>query len=96
MERATETRVTERDYLAALADACPPTIWRKIVARAVSDAQAGDAKAREWLARYLIGKTEPPVISLHKSAVDAASGDDPVADDLAERRRIRDLLGPFG
>ena len=48
-------RVTERDYLAALAEECPPETWRRICRRAVADAEAGDARARDWIARYLIG-----------------------------------------
>jgi hypothetical protein len=48
-------RVTERDYLAALAGECPPETWRAICRRAVNDALAGDAKARDWLSRYLLG-----------------------------------------
>jgi hypothetical protein len=30
--------------------------WREIVERAVAEASKGDAKAREWLASYLVGK----------------------------------------
>lgn len=48
-------RAIERDYLAALAEACPPATWRRIVERAVADAEAGDHQARTWLARYLVG-----------------------------------------
>jgi hypothetical protein len=48
-------RVTERDYLAALADEVPMESWRAICRRAVNDALAGDAKARDWLSRYLLG-----------------------------------------
>jgi hypothetical protein len=38
-----------------LTAACPPGTWRRIVDRAVREAAAGDAKAREWLGRYLLG-----------------------------------------
>lgn len=33
---------------------CPPETWALVVERAVQDAQAGDAKAREWLSKYLL------------------------------------------
>jgi hypothetical protein len=48
-------RVAERDYLAALTEVCPPERWRAICRRAVADAEAGDPRARDWLARYLLG-----------------------------------------
>jgi hypothetical protein len=48
-------RVTECDYLRTLTEECPPETWRAICRRAVLDAQEGDAKARDWLARYLLG-----------------------------------------
>src|SRR5579884_943112 len=89
----TQGPVTERDYLAALGDACPPAIWREIVARAVEDAKAGDGKAREFLTRYLIGKTEDVKTSLHQLAVDAASGADPVAEAAEHQKRLRKLAG---
>ena len=49
-------RAIETEYLKVLSDAVPLDAWRKIVDRAVSDAQDGDAKAREWLAQYVTGK----------------------------------------
>lgn len=49
------SRATERDYLAALSEAVGIDTWRDIVGRAVDDAKAGDGKARDWLAKYLIG-----------------------------------------
>src|SRR5262249_43172429 len=49
-------RAVEADYLAALSEAVPPEAWKRIVARAVEDAEKGDAKARDWLAAYLVGK----------------------------------------
>ena len=51
-------RAIEREYLATITEACPPDAWTDIVRRAVDDAKAGDAKAREWLSRFLVG-TDP-------------------------------------
>ncbi len=48
-------RPVEKDYLRALSDACPPDRWRRIVERAVGQAEAGDAQARAWLAKFLCG-----------------------------------------
>ncbi len=49
-------RVVERDYVSIVADVCPPERWRRIVERTVTDAEAGDPKAREWLGKHLTGK----------------------------------------
>jgi hypothetical protein len=48
-------RATERDYLRALSEACPPETWEKICKKAVEAAETGDPKARDWLARHLLG-----------------------------------------
>ena len=71
-------RDTERTYLAAVSEACPPESWREIAARAVADAKAGDAAARAWLAGYLVGRPATIAITLHALAVEAAAGTDPV------------------
>lgn len=47
-------RELEREYLSVVMRLCPPSSWARIVERAVTDATAGDSKAREWLARYLL------------------------------------------
>ncbi len=49
-------RATEQEYLATLGEAVSLADWREVVVRAMSDAKTGDAKAREWLAKYLIGE----------------------------------------
>lgn len=48
-------RAVERQYLAVTLDAVPLDLWRQIVDRAAQDALAGDAKARDWLTRYILG-----------------------------------------
>jgi hypothetical protein len=85
-------RAIERDYLAALSEAVPMDRWRKIIERAVSDAEQGDAKARESLSGYLAGK--PTGVALLKLAAAERSGVDPVeveSDDL----RNKNLLVPL-
>src|SRR5262245_12513652 len=49
-------RAVEADYLAALSEAVTLERWGEIVATAIAQAIAGDAKAREWLGSYLAGK----------------------------------------
>ena len=46
----------EEQYLLAISDACPLGKWKQIVDRAVQDALNGDSPARDWLAKYLVGK----------------------------------------
>lgn len=67
-------RVTERAYLDIIISECPPDTWREIVQAAVRDARTGDAKAREWLASFLIGKPDGVAPTLHKLAVDELAG----------------------
>lgn len=49
-------RQTEASYLAAMLEAVPLETWKQICERAVTDALAGDEKARGWLAKYLMGE----------------------------------------
>jgi len=48
-------RATERHYIAVLTEEVSPETWRAICRRAAKDAKAGDARARDWIARYLLG-----------------------------------------
>jgi hypothetical protein len=48
-------RTTEVGYLRVLADALTADDWTAIVRKAIDDAKEGDAKAREWVARYALG-----------------------------------------
>ena len=49
-------RPKEEQYLAIMLKACSAEDWEKIVISAVVHAKAGDSRAREWLANYIIGK----------------------------------------
>lgn len=49
-------RDAELIYLSKLTEQCSEDRWSKIVERAVTDAENGNPKAREWLASYLIGR----------------------------------------
>jgi hypothetical protein len=49
-------RVVEQDYIVALSEAVPLDRWRKIIERAIADAEQGDPKAREWISNYLMGR----------------------------------------
>lgn len=55
------TRLTEATYLSELKSVCTLEIWREIVNQVIEDAKKGNAKAREFLARYLL--VGAPVLS---------------------------------
>ncbi len=71
-------RVVEADYLRALTEACSIEDWRQIVARAKADAKKGDAKAREWLAGFVVGSPQGVAPTLLSIAVQALAGADPI------------------
>lgn len=48
------SRAIEDSYLESLRAEVTPDRWRRVVARALKDAEAGDASARNWLSRYLL------------------------------------------
>jgi hypothetical protein len=54
--------------------ACSPETWREIAEKATVDARNGDAKAREWLASYLVGKPEGLAPTLKRLAIEDAAG----------------------
>jgi hypothetical protein len=86
-------RAVEADYLATLSDAVPLDRWRAIVARAVEDAEQGDAKARAWLTDHLIGKLAgDPLLML--AAAELAEFD-PIAEQ-AEKLAWRGMIAGLG
>jgi hypothetical protein len=84
----------EADYLAAFGDAVPLDRWRAIVERAVTDAEQGDAKAREWLSRYVTGGMPNGLTDL--AAYEAAGGIDHEIEERAhEIKRRAEHIGFF-
>ena len=47
---------TETSYLQVSESVCTFDVWREIVAKAIEQAKRGDARARQWLSDYLMGK----------------------------------------
>jgi plasmid stability protein len=83
-------RPIEREYLAALNAAVPLETWRAICERAATGALAGDAKARDWLSKWLLGLEERPLTRL--AAEESAAEPDTAADGeiAARRQKIED------
>jgi GNAT superfamily N-acetyltransferase len=67
-------RPIEREYLRALNEAVSLEDWQGVVRAAVAQAKEGDGKAREWLARYLIGDDPPSLIDLYVDDVVVGGG----------------------
>ena len=76
-------RQTEAEYLRATAAACSLEDWEQIVTRAVADAKTGNAKAREFLARYVLSAA--PILS------DLAAWDEVGHDPVNEKLRSAKL-----
>lgn len=76
-QKANVKKRVEQEYLKALREECSIEEWRIICKKAVDDAKDGDAKARQWLNDYLVGKPQPDAIesetaqSFAKSIVDS-------------------------
>ena len=84
--KPTPRRPIEREYLATLNGAVPLDTWQAICKRAADDALAGDAKARDWLSKWLLGTEIRPLTTL----VAEESGTTPEAaaeNELAARRQ---------
>jgi hypothetical protein len=88
-------RAVEREYLAALADAVTVETWREICQATVEAAKSGDAKARDWLARYLIGNHPPKLLHLAADERSAHSTDDEIDRESKSRERMRYLAAPW-
>ncbi len=76
-------RQTEADYLHVMMTTVTLETWETIIRAAVEAAQAGDHKAREWLAGYLCGApatTAPTPLSV---VVDNLLGQDAALDKAA-------------
>ncbi|PCJ62391.1 MAG: hypothetical protein COA73_06650 [Candidatus Hydrogenedentota bacterium] len=71
-------RSTEVAYMNALMEECDVETWRKIAKLAVEDAKGGDACAREWLGRYLIGAPKESAPNLVSVQLALLSEIDPV------------------
>jgi hypothetical protein len=57
-------RATEAKYQEALVYHCPVDAWGRIVAKAVQQAEEGDFRAREFLARHLLSNDPPQLQEL--------------------------------
>ena len=59
-------RQTETSYLQVSESVCTFDVWREIVTKAVEQAKRGDARARQWLSDYLVGKPISMVMAVQE------------------------------
>lgn len=62
--RGRPRRAAEQAYLDATIASVPLADWRRVAEKALAQAKAGDAKAREWLSRMLVGSDPIPLTQL--------------------------------
>gem|GEM_PF-4947597 len=61
-------RAIEAEYLAALSEVVTLDTWREIVTTAVERAKSGDARAREWIARYVLGSESTVLLTWRQAS----------------------------
>ena len=61
----------EQTYLQVSESVCTFDVWREIVAKAIEQAKRGDARARQWLSDYLIGKPLPMIMAVQDNQMPA-------------------------
>ena len=62
---------TEKTYLEVCQNTCTFDVWREITMKAVEQAKRGDARARQWLSDYLIGKPLQMVMAVQEKQENA-------------------------
>ena len=83
--KAKARRPIEREYLATLNAAVPLDTWLAICKRAADEALAGDAKARDWLSKWLLGIDHRNLTTL--AAEESRSTPEAATDQEIESRR---------
>src|SRR5215831_281969 len=81
--RSTHRR-TQSDYMAALLDRVTLETWGEIIDATVAAAKSGDARARAWLADYLVGKPQVEAPTPLAVIVQRIRGSDQLVNELAE------------
>jgi len=88
--KAKARRPIEREYLAMLNAAVPLDTWQAICKRAADDALAGDARARDWLAKWLLGMESRLLTVLAAEESGAEPAEAAETEIAARRQKIED------
>jgi len=86
-------RAIEAEYLAALSEVVTLDTWREIVSTAVERAKSGDARAREWIARYVLGSESTVLLNLAASELAEYTPETRIAERAEQYRLIQSLAG---
>ena|SRR5215813_8219770 len=76
-------RRTQSGYMAALLDRVTLDTWNEIVDATIAAAKSGDARARAWLAEYLVGKPQVEAPTPLAVIVQRIRGSDQLVNELA-------------
>src|SRR5215831_920527 len=76
-------RRTQSDYMAALLDRVTLDAWNEIIDATIAAAKSGDARARAWLAEYLVGKPQVEAPTPLAVIVQRIQGSDQLVNELA-------------
>ena len=87
-------RPTEVAYLNVLMNNCSLEDWGEICSQTVIDAKAGDAKAREWLGKHLVGATKNGAPTPMMVQQFALTGIDPIHLERAQTLRRAAAFNP--
>jgi len=88
--KAKARRPIEREYMATLNAAVPLDTWQAICMRAADDTVAGDAKARDWLAKWLLGLESRLLTVLAAEESGAEPAEAAETEIAARRQKIED------
>ncbi len=86
-------RAIEAEYLAALSEVVTLDTWREIVTTAVERAKSGDARAREWIARYVLGSESTVLLNLAASELAEYTPETRIAERAEQYRLIQAIAG---
>lgn len=79
-------RSVENEYQTALYDQCSVETWKGIIQKAIEQATQGEAKARTFLANYILGKPEIRVEYIDNSLDQYTDEElDEILQDLSEK-----------
>lgn len=96
--QASARRPVEREYFATLNSVVTLDVWKRICLRTVADAEAGDARAREWLAKHLMQAEARTltVLAAEESQSDSATAAELEIADRREALQIDRRRAAFG
>lgn len=84
-EKPLARRPVEREYFATLNAVVTLEVWKRISQKAVDDALAGDAKAREWLSKCLM-QTDNRTLTLMAAEESQSDPATATEQEIADRR----------